>query len=236
MPAGFYLDREWRFTHVNAEAERLLGRSREDLLGRVIWDDWPAALDSAFEDSYRAAVRTEAGRLRRLLPRTAQRLVRAARLAEPRRVVRVLPRGHRAAADPGRRAEKSAQRLAILAQVSAELAGTLDAQTATAHLPRLVVPALADYCIVTVVDPDGRPRDVGGWHPDPAERALLERYARLRLDAHAGRLARGPRCPGEVAGPQAAGHARPGGRPAPRTCACSTVRRRCAGAAARWAC
>ena len=59
MPAGFYcLDREWRFTHVNAEAERLLGRTREELLGRVLWDEWPAALNSIFEDSYRTAVRT----------------------------------------------------------------------------------------------------------------------------------------------------------------------------------
>ncbi|CAA9332661.1 MAG: Uncharacterized, RsbU-domain-containing protein, partial [uncultured Friedmanniella sp.] len=42
MPAGFYsLDREWRFTHVNAEAERLLGRTRDDLLGEVLWDAWP---------------------------------------------------------------------------------------------------------------------------------------------------------------------------------------------------
>ena len=44
-----------------------------------------------------------AGRLRRLLPRAARRLVRAARLAEPRRVVGLLPRGHRAPADPGAR-------------------------------------------------------------------------------------------------------------------------------------
>ena len=59
MPAGFYsLDREWRFTHVNAEAERLLGRSREELLGRVLWEEFPAAVNSVFEDSYRAAVRT----------------------------------------------------------------------------------------------------------------------------------------------------------------------------------
>jgi serine phosphatase RsbU (regulator of sigma subunit) len=81
------------------------------------------------------------------------------------------------------RAERSAQRLAILAQVSAELAGTLDAASATAHLPRLVVPALADYCIVTVVDPDGRPRDVGSWHSDPAARELLRRYAAVRLES-----------------------------------------------------
>ncbi|MFP5372495.1 MAG: PAS domain-containing protein, partial [Actinomycetes bacterium] len=38
MPAGFYsLDRDWRFTYVNVEAERLLGRPRDELLGKVLW-------------------------------------------------------------------------------------------------------------------------------------------------------------------------------------------------------
>jgi PAS domain S-box-containing protein len=184
MPAGFYsLDREWRFTHVNAEAERLLGRSREDLLGRVIWDDWPAALDSVFEDSYRAAVRTgkpvsfdayypeplNGWYELRAWPSPDGLSVYFLEVTERRRV--------------RDRAERSARRLAILAQVSAELAGTLDARSATARLPRLVVPALADYCIVTVVDADGRPRDVGSWHPDPSDRAVLERYAAVRLES-----------------------------------------------------
>jgi PAS domain S-box-containing protein len=184
MPAGFYsLDREWRFTHVNAEAERLLGRSREDLLGRVIWDDWPAALDSIFEKSYREAVRTgkpvafdayypaplDGWYELRAWPSPDGLSVYFLEITERRRIQE--------------RAEKSAQRLAILAQVSAELAGTLDANSATSHLPRLVVPALGDFCIVTVVDPDGRPRDVGSWHSDPAGRALLDRYAAVRLES-----------------------------------------------------
>jgi PAS domain S-box-containing protein len=184
MPAGFYsLDREWRFTHVNAEAERLLGRSREDLLGRVIWDDWPAALNSEFEDNYRTAMRTgrpvafdayypaplDGWYELRAWPSPDGLSVYFLEVTERRRVQE--------------RAERSAQRLAILAQVSAELAGTLDAQSATSHLPRLVVPALADYCIVTLVDPDGRPRDVGSWHNDPADREVLRRYAAVRMEA-----------------------------------------------------
>jgi serine phosphatase RsbU (regulator of sigma subunit) len=46
-----------------------------------------------------------------------------------------------------------------------------------------VVPALADYCILTVIDDDGQPRDVGSWHVDPASRTVLESYAEVRLDA-----------------------------------------------------
>ncbi len=184
MPAGFYsLDRDWRFTHVNVEAERLLGHPRDELLGQVLWDAFPAAVNSVFEESYRTAVRSgqpvafdayypaplDGWYELRAWPSPDGLAVYFLEVTERRRTQE--------------RAERSAQRLAILARVSAELAGTLDAQSATAHLPRLVVPALADFCIVTVVDPDGRPRDVGTWHADPARRELLQRYASVRLDS-----------------------------------------------------
>src|SRR5690606_25971341 len=35
------VDREWRYTYVNGEAERLLRRSREELLGRTLWEAFP---------------------------------------------------------------------------------------------------------------------------------------------------------------------------------------------------
>jgi two-component sensor histidine kinase len=42
---AFYgLDRDWRFTYVNAKAEALWQRSRETLIGRVIWDVFPQAV------------------------------------------------------------------------------------------------------------------------------------------------------------------------------------------------
>ena len=36
--AFFTLDRDWRFTYLNAEAERILGRRRDELIGEVIWE------------------------------------------------------------------------------------------------------------------------------------------------------------------------------------------------------
>src|SRR5207245_2940774 len=43
MPAAFCAyDRQWRFQRVNAAAEQLLGRPRDELLGRVLWELWPA--------------------------------------------------------------------------------------------------------------------------------------------------------------------------------------------------
>jgi PAS domain S-box-containing protein len=53
--AFFALDREWRFTYLNSAAERLLQRTRADLLGGNIWEEFPAAVGSAFEAEYRRA-------------------------------------------------------------------------------------------------------------------------------------------------------------------------------------
>lgn len=58
--AFFALDREWRFTYINAEAERLLSRTREELLGRNVWEEFPAAIGSTFKHEYRRAVDTQA--------------------------------------------------------------------------------------------------------------------------------------------------------------------------------
>ncbi|SFF26259.1 SpoIIE family protein phosphatase [Blastococcus tunisiensis] len=184
MPAGFYsLDREWRFTHVNAEGERLLASTRDDLLGRVIWEAFPAAVNSVFEDSYRNAVRTgEPVSFDAYYPAPLDGWyeLRAWPTPDGLSVYFLEVTERRRMQD---RAERSARRLALLAQVSTELAGTLDAPATVGHLPRVVVPALADFCIVTLVDPDGRPRDVASWHTDPASRPVLERYAAVRLDA-----------------------------------------------------
>jgi len=50
----FMLDREWRFTFVNARAEQLLDRSRESLIGKRLRDAFPES--SEFDEHYRQAV------------------------------------------------------------------------------------------------------------------------------------------------------------------------------------
>jgi PAS domain S-box-containing protein len=51
---GFFaLDRDWRFTYVNAQAEILVGRSPGELLGRVFWEEFPGTVGSEFEAAYR---------------------------------------------------------------------------------------------------------------------------------------------------------------------------------------
>ena len=52
----FTLNRDWRFTYVNAEAERLLNCHRSSLLGHEIWEAYPTLVGSVFEKEYRRAV------------------------------------------------------------------------------------------------------------------------------------------------------------------------------------
>ena len=54
--AFFSLDRYWNFTYVNQQAEILLQRKRQDLLGSNIWATFPDAEDAIFGEQYRRAV------------------------------------------------------------------------------------------------------------------------------------------------------------------------------------
>ena len=54
--AFFALDKNWRFTHLNSHAEKMLARRRDDLLGKVVWDELPGSEESVFGSEYRRAV------------------------------------------------------------------------------------------------------------------------------------------------------------------------------------
>ncbi|MEO8078266.1 MAG: PAS domain S-box protein, partial [Acidobacteriota bacterium] len=55
--AFFTLDREWRFSYVNSEAERMLTRTRAELLGQHIWTMFPEARGTTSHQQYELAVR-----------------------------------------------------------------------------------------------------------------------------------------------------------------------------------
>ncbi len=50
------LDRDWRFTYCNPDAERLMRRTRDDLVGETIWEAFPETVGTVFESEYRRAV------------------------------------------------------------------------------------------------------------------------------------------------------------------------------------
>jgi len=56
--AFFALDTDWTFTYINQQAEAVLERSREDLLGKNVWQEFPEAVDLPFYTQYHRAVDT----------------------------------------------------------------------------------------------------------------------------------------------------------------------------------
>jgi len=51
---GFFaVDPEWKFTYLNSEAEKLLQRERDDLVGKELWKEFSELNNSPFEENYR---------------------------------------------------------------------------------------------------------------------------------------------------------------------------------------
>ncbi len=70
-------------------------------------------------------------------------------------------------------AEKAQRRLALLAEATSILAGTLDVEESIGRLTDLVVPLMADWCLVDLVEREGQERRRVGAHADPDKAELM---------------------------------------------------------------
>lgn len=54
---GFFaLDKNWCFTYLNSQAEPLMRKKRQDLLGKNLWDEFPEAVGSTFYQKFHRAL------------------------------------------------------------------------------------------------------------------------------------------------------------------------------------
>ena len=200
MPTAFFhLDRDWRFTYVNAEGHALLDGIGRELLGGVIWELFPDALDSEFETHYRRATTSgEPVEFEAYYPPPLDRWyeVRAWPTPDGLSVYFIDITDRREALQ---QAARATERSARLAGITDSLVGTLDIEDACVQLARDIVGHWADWSVITLVDPavavvdDDRPeagpiwrrglRDIAGWHRDPAQRAVVDRYCRVRIES-----------------------------------------------------
>jgi serine phosphatase RsbU (regulator of sigma subunit)/PAS domain-containing protein len=181
--AFFSLGTSWRFTYANGEAARVLGLPREQLIGNVIWDLFPAAVGSDFEVHYRAAMATAepaAFEAYYPAPLDAWFEVRAWRNTDGLAVYFLDVTARHRSNEIARRA---ADRAALLDQLTEALIGTLASDEAARHLTQLVVPGIADWCVVTLVDDNTHTgsrhglRNVAVRHINPAMLESVSHYA-----------------------------------------------------------
>ena len=189
MTDAFYsLDREWQFTYVNAPAERMLGRSRNDLVGRVLWQEFPAALGRASHDQYRRVMATgEPITFEEYYPAPVDARFELRAWATPEGVSVLLhdvSERHRQQLEREQallNAQEDRDRVELLAEMTRALGTTLDVEEAMSRLLHLLVPQFADWSSVTLVDEDQRRRQSMARHRDPRLRADVDRFAELHV-------------------------------------------------------
>ena len=54
--AIFVLDTDWRFTHLNGRAEEIFERTEAEVIGENVWDVFPEAVDTTFQQQYEKAM------------------------------------------------------------------------------------------------------------------------------------------------------------------------------------
>lgn len=187
MTDGFFsLDADWQFTYLNASAEPLLGRTRQQLIGRGIWDAFPEAVGTDFERRCRRAMATgETVDFPSYFPSPVDKWfqVRAWPVATSLSVYfhditarrRVEQEREQAFAET----ELARARLALLAEMTRALVSTLDVNEAMTRLARIVVPRLADWASVTLINEAGNLEQAVGRHADPARTEQIERFPHL---------------------------------------------------------
>ena len=190
MPGAFFLvDDDWRFSYVNSAAQRLVGLPRDRLLGAVVWEVFPAAVGSVFEENYRGARAEGRPRVFEAFAPTLERWfeVRAWPGPDGLSIYFDDVSDRRAAQDEARvareLAEASSRRLSLLAAVSDDLSSTLETEEAVRRLARHLVPTFGAWCLVTMSEDHRQLRDIAAWHEDPQLRATVTRYAALRINA-----------------------------------------------------
>jgi GAF domain-containing protein len=177
--AFFRVDRDWRFAYVNGQAEKLLFRGREELLGQSLWQELPDLLGTDFESRYREAMQSGAQTSFEAWfgPLDLWLAVRATPDADGLSVffhdVTVRRRAEQAR-------QEAAARLALLADATRELVGALDAAEVLVRVVQVLVPALGEWAIAGLVDDSGRLRDARAVHADPALSAEVDELVRAR--------------------------------------------------------
>src|SRR4051794_13082331 len=197
----FVLDDDWRFRYVNPAGAAVLSRTVDSMVGGVIWEKYPETVDSPFEQNYRRvaetgnpasfeawydpmriwfqvdAFRTDGGLVVTYDDVTERRRIEEERAAAVRAREIAAAETALAAAD----AEEAGRHLMLLGDINLAMTSTFDTDEAVDRFAHLVVPLLADWCLVTVVDPDGTRRDIGRAHSDPRMVDAMNRYADLRV-------------------------------------------------------
>jgi PAS domain S-box-containing protein len=178
--AFYAVDFDFRFTFINRRAEEIWGRPRADLIGKILWEEFPQSNDISRESIGRA--------------------MRERREVEYETISKVLHRWISVKAYPSATglsvyfrdiSEQKQQQEALkrrergqrfLNEAGKLLVSSLDYEQTLRNVARLAVPQLADWCTVHLVDEAGTLQQVAVMHVDPERIRFAEEIGRRYPD------------------------------------------------------
>ncbi|HEY0605583.1 MAG TPA: PAS domain S-box protein, partial [Herpetosiphonaceae bacterium] len=180
--AFYAVDHEWRFTYINRKAEQMLGQSREQLLGKNIWEIFPAAMMSdAYTYHQRAMTERQVVEFEMLSPVLHSWIEGRIYPSAQGLSVYFHDISERKRAEAG---------LQLLAQASDLLSSSLDYETTLAQVAQMAVPVLADVCVVSIEEENRERRieiaiteSIPPEHMELVERLTDDGWSRLMARA-----------------------------------------------------
>jgi len=174
-------DADWRFRYINEAAAAVFRQSprasHDPPIGRVLWEVYPDIVGTAFErEMRRAAAERRPLTFEALYPARGEWLALSCfPLADGGLATQWIDITAR------RRAEEAERYLTRASQV---LGSSLDYETTLRQLAQVVVPELADWCAVHIVEEDGVPRELAVAHVDPEKVAWASEISRRYPPRH----------------------------------------------------
>jgi len=179
-------DSEWRFRYLNEAAIKTLseslGNTKDSLIGKTLWELYPDIVGTLFEKEMRRAQES------RVTVTFEEYYPRRAAWAELR--CYPLPGGGIATIWKNITEQKrEAERQHYIREASDILASSLDYKATVTQLAELLVPKLADWCGIRLLDENGALQQLAVAHVNPEKLEWLRTASRrfqLKSDADAG--------------------------------------------------
>jgi diguanylate cyclase (GGDEF)-like protein/PAS domain S-box-containing protein len=173
------LDRNWRVQFMNSLAEQALERTLDTAKGRSVWEEFPEAIGSSFQDRIERVMASRE-------PAEFETCYRGRwyefRVFPSASGISLYFRDITERKQAEREQEATSRRLAFLAEASALLSSTLEQpERALQFVAPLAVRHLADWCVVHIADSIDTLRIISVAHADPAKQPVAEAVALRHL-------------------------------------------------------
>ena len=180
-----YIDRDCRYRFINRHYETWFGRPLHEFAGRPVAELLGVEAYEAVRDQIDAALAGRQVTYERWLPYrdAGEHFVHATYMPH---VHAGEVQGFVSFVEDVSERKRAEEALQLLSDAGERLSESLDFETTLDNAARLAVPALADWCMIDLVQEGGDCRRVVSLHADPARQPLMEELKRYALPRDSG--------------------------------------------------